>query len=331
MFELFVALASNLEDPSRASRNKPGGACGRPLPESEQRSRMSFTKGLPARREEVREESAMGVSFVVDEPFSSYKERFKEHFVMSRVDGVIEVRMHENGNAPRWSYELHRAWPQMFAAVGADRENELLIISGTGERWLAEGFNEESFGLSHEEFVRRCYDIWYVDGTKLQENQLWLIDIPVIAVINGPGHHLEIGLLADLTICADDVRFMEAHIPLGMVPGDGQFLVYQELLGIKRANYLALASGGIDANEALRLGLVNEVLSRAELMPRARELAGEVMKSSRVLRRLSTQLARRRWKRLFTDDFNMHFAFELFGAAVSEHSHDSRKLNNYLK
>lgn len=273
----------------------------------------------------------MSVSFVPDEPFSSYSERFAQHFKMARNNGVIEVCMHENGDSPRWSYELHRAWPQMFAAVGQDRENELLIISSTGDRWLAEGFNEESFGISHEEFRRRCYDIWYVDGTKLQENQLWLVDIPVIGVLNGPGHHLEIGLLADLTICADDVRFMEAHIPLGMVPGDGQYLVYQELLGMKRANALALVSGGVDAKDAVDYGLVNEVLPREQLMPRARELAAEIMKSSRVVRRLTTQLARRRWKRLFTDDFNMHFGFELFASTVSEHSHDSAKLNSALK
>lgn len=273
----------------------------------------------------------MGVSFVADEPFESYSKRFAEHFVMTRTDGVIEVRMHENGGTPRWSYELHRAWPQMFAAVGADRENELLIIGGTGDRWLAQGFNEESFGISHAEFLRRCYDIWYVDGTKLQENQLWSVDIPVIGVINGPGHHLEIALLADLTICADDVRFMEAHIPLGMVPGDGQFLVYQELLGMKRANYLALVNGGVDASEAVQAGLVNEVLPRDQLMPRARELAAQIMQSSRVVRRLTTQLSRRRWKRLFTDDFNMHFGFELFASTVSEHSHDSVKLGNIVK
>jgi enoyl-CoA hydratase/carnithine racemase len=276
-------------------------------------------------------EDSMSVSFVADESFESYSKRFAEHFIMTRSNGVIEVRMHEGGQTPRWSYELHRAWPQMFAAVGADRENELLIISGTGERWLAEGFNEESFGIGPEEFRRRCYDIWYVDGTKLQENQLWSVDIPIIGVINGPGHHLEIGLLADLTICADDVRFMEAHIPLGMVPGDGQYLVYQELLGVKRANYLALASGGVDADEAVRLGMVNEAMPRDRLMPRAYELAAEIMKSSRVVRRLTTQLARRRWKRLFSDDFNMHFGFELFASTVYEQSHDSGKLNEALR
>ncbi len=50
---------------------------------------------------------------------------------------------------------------------------------------------------------------------------------------------------------------------------------------MKRANYLALANGGVDADQALRLGLVNEVMSRERLLPRARELAAQIMQSSR--------------------------------------------------
>ena len=211
----------------------------------------------------------MAVSYVRDEAFESYSARFAEHFVMSRENGVIEVRMHEDGGSPRWSYELHRALPQMFAAVGADRENELLILTSTGDDWLSE-FNPDSFGMPHDEFLRQCYDIWYVDGTKLQENLLWCVDIPVIAVINGPGFHFEFPLLADLTICAPDTRFMESHLAFGQVPGDANYLVLQELVGTKRANQVALMGTGIEADEALRLGLVNEVLPREHLMPRAR-------------------------------------------------------------
>jgi len=261
-------------------------------------------------------------NFVKDEAFESYSVRFAEHFRMTRKDGVIEVAMHENGDSPRWSYELHRALPQMFAAVGADRENELLILTSLGNDWLTE-FNQESFGIKQQDFIPRSYDLWYYDGTKLQENFLWCLDIPVIAVINGPGFHHEFALLADLTICAPDVRFMEAHLPFGLVPGDANYLVFQELLGTKRANQMALMDRGIEADEAYDLGLVNEVLPREDLMPRAREMAAVIMKNSRIVRRLTTQLLRRRWKRLFTDDFNMHFGFELYASVVSETRHDN--------
>ncbi len=266
------------------------------------------------------------VKFVQDEPFESYSARFAEHFVMTREAGVIEVRMHENNEAPRWSYELHRALPQMFAAVGQDRENECLILTSTGDSWLTE-FNAESYGISQEEFLKRCYDLWYLDGTKLQENLIWGLEIPVVAAINGLGFHYEIPLLADLTICVTGTRFMESHLAFDSVPGDANYLVLQELIGVKRANYVALLGTGIEAEEALQLGMVNEVVSRDQLMLRARELAAGIMRNSRVVRRLTTQVMRRRWKRLFTDDFNMHFGFELFAATVAETRHDNNTVN----
>lgn len=266
------------------------------------------------------------VNFVKDESLEDYSKRFEEHFVFKRENGILEVRMHEDGGAPRWSYELHRALPQMFAAVGADRENEVFILTGTDDVWL-KAFNPESFNISHEEFLKRCYEIWYLDGTKLQENMLWDLDIPTIAAINGPGFHTEFGLLADLTICSDDAAFHDSHYPYGMVPGDGQFLVLQELIGIKRANHMILTQTKLDAHEALDLGIVNEVMPRSEVLPRAWELAREIMKQKREVRRLTSQVLRRRWKRVFTDDFNMHFGFELYAAALHGSIHDSDAMN----
>lgn len=275
----------------------------------------------------------MGWNFVPDEPLESYQERFKDHFLFRREDGILEVRMHQNGGTPEWSLELHRALPQMFQAVGSDRANEVFIFTGSGDHWLHE-FNTTSFGHqadSEEVFKESNYDTWFVDGTKLQENLLWSIDIPIITAINGPGFHTEFALLADLTLCSDDSVFIEPHIPLGMVPGDAQLLVFQELLGIKRANYLAYLIDGVDAQKALEWGLVNEVMPREQLLPRCWEIAREIMKSDRIVRRLTTQVLRRRWKRLFTDDFSMHFAHELFAANVSHSAHETATVERYWK
>ncbi len=256
------------------------------------------------------------LKFVPDVPFAEYQERFKDHFVMTRTDGIIEVRMHSRGETARWSFELHRALPQMFQMVGADRENEVMILTGTGRHWLRE-LDKESFEAqeSDEQVFRETnYDMWYVDGSKLQENMLWSMDIPVITAINGPGFHQEFGLLADFTLCTDDTRFVEPHLLVGLVPGDGLFLTLQQLVGLKRANWAMYMLEGISAQQALEWGLVNEVLPRERLLPRAWEIAEKLMRLDRVVRRLTTQVARRPWRRLFTDDFQMHFAHEMFAA-----------------
>lgn len=261
---------------------------------------------------------------VPHEPFDSYRERFSEHFVLTRSDGVLEARFHTQGKATVWSMELHQAIPQLFVTIGADPENEVVILTGTGEHWIL-GYDTESWSAVEgdpETWRASNYDHWYLDGTRMQEALLWNIDVPVIAAINGPGIHTEFGLMCDLTIASEEARFWDRHFRIGLVPGDGQFLVFQELLGIKRANYeMYVNSDGIAADRALELGLVNEVMPRGELLPRARELAAKLMEQDRIVRRLTTSVARRRWRRLLTDDLQAHFASEMYAVNVSRVIH----------
>ncbi|CAN5255669.1 enoyl-CoA hydratase/isomerase family protein [soil metagenome] len=259
-------------------------------------------------------------NFVPVSSFDYYKEQFKEHAILSRESGVIEVRFHTLGADAAWSYELHRSLPQLFAAIGADRENECVILTGTGDNWL-KGADLESFANVEgdpETFRQSNYDFWYLDGTKLQESLLWNIDVPTISAINGPGIHTEFGLICDLTIAAEEAVFLDPHIFIGLVPGDGQYLTFQELLGTKRANYLMyINQAGITAAEALTLGMVNEVVPRENLLTRAHELADQIMRADRITRRMTTTLVRRPWKRRFTEDFSAHFSAEMFAANVS--------------
>jgi len=267
--------------------------------------------------------SDQGRRFAPRVPFEEYKERFKEFFNLKRENGIIEVRAHTRGGEVQWSREVHEGWGRIFQFVGADPENEVMIITGTGEHWIA-GMDKVTMASMVEKaeanpkaFAEDTYDGWYVDGSRLLDALLWDIPIPTIGAINGPGMHTEFPLLCDLTICTADTQFFEAHMPIGVAPGDGQFLVWQQLLGLKKANYFMLTGEPIDAKSALEWGLVNGVVPREELIPRAWELAEVMMKQPRVVRRLTSQLMKRPWRRLFTEDFNMHFAHECFAVNVT--------------
>ena len=111
---------------------------------------------------------------------------------------------------------------------------------------------------------------------------------------------------------------------MGAPPGDGQFLVFQALLGIKRANYYMYTAKTIDAQTALELGLVNEVVPKEKLMERAWELAEMIMKQDRVCRRLTSHIARRPWKRLLLDDFPSQISTEFYGVRTGRCIRDGR-------
>jgi len=257
----------------------------------------------------------MGSTKFVSRPrFEDYKEKFKEYIVMERKNGIILLRMHTNGGHVKWNLMIHNALCQAWHEIGNDPENEVMILTSTGSVWIAESDETVNEGMEVKEGkLDLPYERGYYDSTKLVENLVFDVDIPTIGAVNGPGFHTEIALLCDITICTEKAQFQDAHFSIGFPPGDGQGLVFQELLGLKRAAYYLYTGKNIDAKTAFEWGLVNEVVSEGKLLNRAWEIAEMIMKQSRVNRRMTSQILRRPWKRLLINDFQVHLSHELYG------------------
>jgi len=250
--------------------------------------------------------------FVPTPSFDDYKERFQDHFKLERrADGVLLVQAHTLGGSLQLSVENHRALGQLFKTIGADPDNELLILTGSGEHFLA-AIDPEGFALERENLQHWAYEYAYKDGRINVSSLINDLEIPTIGVINGHAAHAEICLMCDLTLCAEEAILFDPHFNMGSVPGDGIHSCFQELLGVKRAAYALLTGQRIDARLALEWGMVNEVLPRDRLLARAWKLADHIMSQPRVTRRLSTQVLRRPWKRRITDDLDGGFGIQMF-------------------
>jgi enoyl-CoA hydratase/carnithine racemase len=264
-----------------------------------------------------------GGAFVPHMTFDDYRERYKESFVLKRKDGIIEVRAHSDNGPASWTPAIHQGWCQLFTIIGNDPENEVLIITGTGDKWIAEldeefmKYVETVLRQNPAAWVKASYDGVYM-ADALLTNLIWDIHIPTIGVINGPAPgHTEFPLACDLTLCAEDAAFQDPHFVSNVVPGDGQFSILQKLLGDKRANYAVYMGTSIDAETALDLGVVNEVLPRERLLPRAWEIAAKIMEKDRYVRRLTHDLMRQSMRRHFTKDGNLHRAMEAWGQCLA--------------
>ncbi|HJU09442.1 MAG TPA: enoyl-CoA hydratase/isomerase family protein [Candidatus Binataceae bacterium] len=246
--------------------------------------------------------------------FEEYRKKYSKHFKLERRDGILQVQMHSDGGPVVFNLAVHNDWPQLWMDIGNDPDNEVLIFSGTGDKWIG-GFDRNMAEQPISQMPADAfYDHIYWDATKLLEAFVFNVDIPTIACINGPGFHTEFALLCDITLCADHAVLFDPHFAdLGAVPGDGQGLTFQELMGLKRAAYYLYTSDKIDAKTAKEIGLVNEVLPLDRLLPRAWEIAEIIMKKPRTVRRLTSAVLRRPWKRLIVQDLGFHLGHELLG------------------
>jgi enoyl-CoA hydratase/carnithine racemase len=187
-----------------------------------------------------------------------------------RSDGVTEVRFHTAGGPLVWSATAHREAGDAFAEVAGDVETKVVIVTGTGDRFCTD-IDRASFG------GRSSWDAIWWEGKRLLKCLLD-IDVPVLGAINGPAFiHAEIPLLADIVIAADTASLADkAHVSTGSVPGDGAHLIWPYLLGPRRAKYFLLMNQEIDAAEALRLGVVNEVVAQGDVAERVWTLARDL-------------------------------------------------------
>ena len=168
------------------------------------------------------------------------------------------------------------------------------------------------------------FNVQIYDTLKVVENFVNDIEIPTICAVNGRGIHWEMAMMSDITLCTPDFILQDDHFVMkgGHVPGDGMTLALQQVLGIKRGNYMSYTNQGIDAETCLRLGAVNEIVERERIVERAWELARLIMKTNRSTRRLTHHVAVRPWRELVEQNLRQHVYAEMYSFNLVKSSHD---------
>ena len=154
-------------------------------------------------------------------------------------------------------------------AVNLD-ETRCLILTGAGQKSFVAGADiGEMSTLTKAEgdaFGKKGNDVF---------RKLETFPIPVIAAINGfaLGGGCEIAMSCDIRICSDNAVFGQPEVGLGITPGFGGTQRLARLVGAGMAKQMIYTARNIKADEAYRIGLVNNVYPLEELMPAAKKLA----------------------------------------------------------
>jgi enoyl-CoA hydratase/carnithine racemase len=216
--------------------------------------------------------------------FKSYAKRYSQ-IRMERRAGILQITFHTDGGPFQWGMVAHEEFPDAFANIARDRENRLVIMTGTGDVFSGPRGSEQNT-LAPFRPDAALLDRFHWDGRALLTNLL-AIEVPIIAAVNGPAwRHSELPLLSDIVLASDTAAFQDSsHFMSGVVPGDGLHVIYPLLLGLNRARYFMLTGQTLGAREAHRLGLVAEVLPPDMLLDRAWELAEDLARRPTLLLR----------------------------------------------
>jgi len=186
----------------------------------------------------------------------------KENVMIISIIGPLEARE----GMDRLSDEV----TDICAGITWDEEVRVVVLTGAGEKSfsLDAGLNRTVLGTGQEEETK-CFSI---------AEPIAKIDRPVIAAIQSDalGQGLEMALACDLRIAAETSRFGLSEIKAGLIPWNGGTQRLARLVGRGKALEMILTGETIDAGEAYRVGLVNKVVPRHEVMPTVMNMAREM-------------------------------------------------------
>ncbi len=164
------------------------------------------------------------------------------------------------------------AMGEAFIAFRDDPELRVAIITGAGERFFSAGWDLKAPAEGE------APDADFGPGGFAGLTELFNLDKPVIAAVNGYafGGGFELALAADMIICSRNASFSVPEAKLGIVPDSGGMLRLPKILPPAIAMEMMMTGRSMDAEEALRWGVVNAVVESEQLMPHARELAAQI-------------------------------------------------------
>ena len=153
-------------------------------------------------------------------------------------------------------------------------ETRALILTGAGDKSFVAGADIGEMSTltkaEGEAFGKEGNDVF---------RKLETLEIPVIAAVNGfaLGGGCEISMACDIRIASDNAVFGQPECGLGIIPGFGGTQRLARLVGMGRAKEMIFTCDNIDANEAYRIGLVNKVVAKEELMETAKAMAAKII------------------------------------------------------
>ena len=218
-----------------------------------------------------------------------------ETLVLKKEAGIATLTMSRPARLNALTFQMIAEMTQALQEVAKDQSLRVLVLTGTGRAFCAGGdFRGDSgtpAALAVDPQLRRSTVLAqavrsYTKGIPLALQNL---EIPTIAVVNGAavGGGFSMALACDMRVGSENARFMVAWTLRGLVPAFGDTWLLPRIVGLGKAAELIYTARFVEAEEALKLGILNKLVPAEKLESEGLELAHRVAQGPPLALRLS--------------------------------------------
>lgn len=230
---------------------------------------------------------------------------------------VLVVRLNRPEQMNAVNARLHFELSQVFTDVQADRDSDVVVLTGNGRAFCAGG---DIHWMQASVDDPALFEATAREAKSIVYSQLDL-EKPLICRLNGhaTGLGASLALLSDIVVAHDKVKIGDPHVSVGLVAGDGGAIIWPQLVGYAKARRYLFTGDLLPAAEAERIGLITEVVPEAALdeasFGLADRIAAGATKSIRWTK-ITTNLA---LKQLFHSYFDAGVAYETLSNLSADH------------
>ena len=200
-----------------------------------------------------------------------------EHPVLLDVhERIATVTLNRPDARNALSSEVLRLLPQMLREADGRDDVDVIVLTGADPAFCA--------GLDLKELGSSAGNLGATNNERRAESAgqrgpFPVLDKPIIGAVNGVAitGGFELALNCDFLVASERAKFGDTHARVGVMPGWGLTVLLPQAIGVRRAREMSFTGNFMSAHEALQFGLVNHVVSHADLLPFTRALARDII------------------------------------------------------
>lgn len=241
--------------------------------------------------------------------------------VLIQRDGhVVTLTINRAETLNAIDHELHVALADALRELSGDLDVRAIILTGAGPVFSAGGDLKDMAARAGTERGRDHAMAVPAIARRLI-HAIFDVETPIIAAVNGDalGLGATIAVCADISVIAEDAKFGDTHVRVGLVAGDGGAVVWPLLIGANRAKDFLMRGRVVNGTEAERQGIINYVAPRVEVLAKAQDIARDIARLPPLAVRWSKAAVNKSVRAQLNQVFDLGIAYEAMTMMSADH------------